>query len=99
MKSFVKGLAIIAGVLATSCVTYSGVSKANDGQIWISGGTNYFIISVPFIKRCDVDGTILKCEELSEQPPPSARRGAAPADSAAPAPSAKPAPAAAPPAK
>ena len=68
-----------------SCVSYSGVSKANDGQIWISGGTTYVFVTVPFIKRCNAEGTTLKCEELSESPPPSSRRGEAGATASEPA--------------
>lgn len=67
-------------LLSASCVTYSGVSRA-DGKLYISGATTYVIISVPFIKRCDVEGTVLLCEELAEP----AKQGTAAGGSSAPA--------------
>jgi hypothetical protein len=70
-----KAVAVgVLAVLATGCVTYSSVSKANDGKVWLSGATSYWFITVPFIKRCDADGTILHCEELNEYTPPAANR-------------------------
>jgi hypothetical protein len=89
---------LVAAALATlsvSCMSYTGVSKA-DGQLYVSGGMTYLFITVPFIKRCEIDGQILKCEELAEAPAPGARRGgepggAAPASSSTPAAPAAPA--------
>jgi hypothetical protein len=49
-------------------VTYSGVSKSPQGELYISGATNYFVFSQPWIRRCDVDGMKLNCVELSESP-------------------------------
>lgn len=64
----VVGLALVA----TSCVTYTGVSKSSDGELYISGGTNYFVYSTPWVRRCKVEDTKLDCVELSESPKPAA---------------------------
>lgn len=57
---------VAVGLLATpACVSYTGVSRA-EGKLYISGDTSYFFYSAPFIKRCDEEGTALKCEELTE---------------------------------
>ena len=53
-------------LLSASCVSYSGVSKAPDGSLYISGATNYFVFSSPWIKHCTVDALVLNCEELAE---------------------------------
>jgi hypothetical protein len=74
---------LIVAATASSCVQYSGVAKA-DNQIYLSGGTTYAFFTVPFIKRCDVEGQILKCEELKEFEAPPPRRDA-PAGSGQPA--------------
>lgn len=67
--------------ICTSCVTYSGVARAPDGQLYISGGTNYFVYTSAWVRRCDVDGQKLNCVELSESPATSS--GAAASDSGA----------------
>jgi hypothetical protein len=85
-------------VVATSCVTYTGVSKSSDGELYISGGTSYFVYSTPWVRRCKVENTKLDCVELSESPKPAASStgsAAAPAGSSEPATPA-PAPEAAP---
>ena len=74
------GLALVS----TACVSYTGVSKSPDGELYISGGTNYFVFSSPWVRRCQVDGTKLNCVELSETPP---RTTGSTGDSAAPTPS------------
>ena len=51
-----------------SCASYSGVSKSSDGALYISGATNYFVFSEPWVRRCEVDGMKLNCVELSESP-------------------------------
>lgn len=51
--------------MSVSCVSYSSIQKT-DKEIYLSGGTNYFVIQVPFLKRCDVEGQVLHCEELKE---------------------------------
>ncbi|HEY8078124.1 MAG TPA: hypothetical protein VIF62_28550 [Labilithrix sp.] len=61
------------GLLGASCMSYSGVSKGDGQQIYVSGGMTYVFITIPFIKRCEVDGTVLKCEELAEQPAQGSR--------------------------
>ena len=87
-------LAIALSASSVSCVSYSSIQKT-DKEIYLSGGTNYFVIQVPFLKRCDAEGQVLHCEELKEFEAARAPRGgaaAAPADSAAaPAPAAAPA--------
>jgi hypothetical protein len=50
---------------SVACVSYSGVTKA-DGQLYISGGTSYWVYTQPWVRRCDVDGNKLNCEELTE---------------------------------
>ncbi len=65
MKILTGCLAVVA-LSCASCATYTGVSKA-DGQIYISGMTSYFVFSTPWVRRCDVDGTTLRCEELTEE--------------------------------
>ncbi len=83
-------------LFVTSCVSYSGVTRTPDGELYISGATNYFIISLPWVRRCQVDGTTLKCVELTESPPPAAGAAggtASPASSAEPSSSATDAPA------
>lgn len=80
----------------TSCVTYTGVSKSPDGQLYISGATSYVVFSSPWIRRCDVDGFKLNCEELSESPPKKKGAPAAPGSAASSPPAS--APQAAPPA-
>jgi hypothetical protein len=83
------GLALVV----TSCVTYTGVSKSSDGELYISGGTNYFVYSSPWVRRCKVDDTKLDCVELSESPKPAASSAggtAAPASSGEPSASAAP---------
>jgi hypothetical protein len=65
--------AILAlALVATSCVTYTGVSKSSDGELYISGGTSYFVYSTPWVRRCKVADTKLDCVELSESPKPAA---------------------------
>ena len=79
-------LIVMAGLasLSVSCVSYSSIQKT-DKEVYLSGGTNYWFISVPFLKRCDVDGQVLHCEELKEfeagrkQGAPAAAETAAPA--------------------
>ena len=95
MKTRILTTALLA-LFAASCAHYSGIAKA-DGQIYLTGGTTIVFITIPFIKRCDMEGTTLKCEELKEyEAPPAPRRGeAAPAGSGA---GSAAAPAAAPPA-
>lgn len=91
----VLGLAVLCSTV--DCVSYSSIQKT-DKEVYLSGGTSYWFITVPFLKRCDVDGQVLRCEELKEFEP-SARRGggeAAPAGSGSAAPAPAPAPAAAP---
>ena len=63
MKRNLIAIALCAS--SVSCVSYSSIQKT-DKEIYLSGGTNYFIMSVPFLKRCDVDGQVLHCEELKE---------------------------------
>jgi hypothetical protein len=106
MKSFARIGALLGLVLVgTSCVTYSGVSKSPQGELYISGATNYFVFSQPWIRRCEVDGMKLNCVELSESPQaapgttgataapaPSGEPSATAAPEAPPAPEAKPAP-------
>jgi hypothetical protein len=84
----VLAIASLATV-ASSCVTYSGVSKSPEGDLYISGATNYFIFSSPWIRRCKIDDTTLHCVELSEPPRSgndSAGGTAAPASSGEPSP-------------
>jgi len=85
-------------LLATSCVTYTGVSKSSDGELYISGGTNYFVYSTPWVRRCKVLDTKLDCVELTESPKPAGSAGGAtaPAPSSDSRASATPAPATAP---
>jgi hypothetical protein len=85
--------ALLLGAASTGCISYSSIQKT-DKEVYLSGATNYFVIQVPFLKRCDVDGQILRCEELKEFEP-SARRGAGGAEAAPSASSAPAAPAAA----
>ena len=89
-------VAVVAAPLS-ACISYSGVTKSGE-QLYISGATNYFVFSQPWVRRCDVDGNQLHCEELSEQASaPRARREGAPKPAApAPAPSPAPLPAPAP---
>jgi hypothetical protein len=71
MKIFALGAATLGLVsLTTSCVSYSGVSKAQSGELYISGATSYFVFSEPWIRKCDIDGQKLNCVELSESPKP-----------------------------
>ena len=85
MKSLAPlGTTLGLALVATSCVSYTGVSKSPDGELYISGGTNYFVFSSPWVRRCQVDGTKLNCVELSETPP---RSTGSTGDTAAPAPS------------
>jgi hypothetical protein len=65
--SMIPVLFVIGGF---GCVSYTGVSRA-EGKLYISGDTSYFFYSAPFIKRCDEEGTALKCEELTELKQPS----------------------------
>lgn len=65
-------LALVLCAAPVSCVSYSSIQKT-DKEVYLSGATNFVIIQVPFLKRCDVDGQILRCEELKEFEP-SARR-------------------------
>ena len=58
------GLAVLCWQ-GVACVTYSGVTKA-DGQLYLSGGTNYWVYTQPWVRRCDVDGNKLTCDELTE---------------------------------
>lgn len=72
-----------------ACASYSSIQKSGN-EIYLSGATNYFVVSVPFLKRCDVDGQVLRCEELKEfEPPPAPRRSG---DAGADAPPEAPAP-------
>ena len=92
----ILGIGIGIGLLASSCVTYSGVSKSSDGELYISGGTSYFVYSTPWVRRCKVEDTKLDCVELSESPKPAASSAggtAAPAPSGASSASATPEPA------
>lgn len=67
IQSVARASALLSlALVASSCVTYSGVSKASDGDLYISGATNYFVFSSPWIRRCKVDDTTLNCVELSE---------------------------------
>jgi len=75
---------IVMASLSVSCVSYSSIQKT-DKEVYLSGGTNYWFISVPFLKRCDVDGQVLHCEELKEFEAGRKAGAPAPADSAAPA--------------
>jgi hypothetical protein len=68
---------------SVACVSYSGVTKA-DGQLYISGGTSYWVYTQPWVRRCDVDGNKLNCEELTE----SAASARAPKQETKPAPAA-----------
>lgn len=69
MKSLAPMCAIVGlGLVATSCATYTGVSKSPDGELYISGATSYFVFSEPWVRRCTVDGMRLNCVELSEAP-------------------------------
>jgi len=101
MKNLAPTCATIAlALLATHCASYSGVSKSPDGALWISGATNFFVFSQPWIRRCEVDGMKLNCVELSESPqaaPRSMGGSTTPAPTsepatAAPAPAPEPAP-------
>jgi hypothetical protein len=88
-------VALALSAASISCVSYSSIQKT-DKEVYLSGGTNYWFINVPFLKRCEVDGQILHCEELKEFEARSSKAGgaggeAAPASSAAPAQSAAPA--------
>jgi hypothetical protein len=86
MKNAIGIIVVAALSLASaSCMTYTGVSKGDGQQIYISGGMTYVVITIPFIKRCDVDGNQLRCEELKELPEGSRGGGGAPAAPAAPA--------------
>jgi len=72
-----KSVALVCATMglalfAASCVSYTGVSKSPDGELYISGGTNYFVYSSPWVRRCKVDGEKLDCVELSESPQPAA---------------------------
>jgi hypothetical protein len=58
-------IAIALCASSVSCVSYSSIQKT-DKEIYLSGGTNYFVIQVPFLKRCDAEGQVLHCEELKE---------------------------------
>jgi len=84
---------ILAAALSASCMSYSGVSKGDGNQIYVSGGMTYVVITIPFIKRCDVDGNQLRCEELKELPEGSHAGGGAPSAAPPPAPAPAPAPA------
>jgi hypothetical protein len=67
MKSLLRTCATIGlTVVATSCVSYSGVSKSPNGDLYISGATNYFVFSTPWVRHCEVEGTKLNCVELTE---------------------------------
>ena len=95
MRNVVKMLGLIGlALLGASCVSYSGVAKAADGTLYLSGATNYFVFSEPWIKHCTVDGLILNCEELSE---PAKTQGANAATATTAQPTASPAPSDAPP--
>lgn len=56
---------IVMASLSLSCVSYSSIQKT-DKEVYLSGGTSYWFVTVPFLKRCDVDGQVLHCEELKE---------------------------------
>ena len=84
-------------LLGSACASYTGVSKSPDGQIYISGATNYFVFSSPWIRRCTVQGQKLECEELSESPSKPRGGTAAAGTTSAPAPAAAAPPPAAPP--
>lgn len=72
-------VAIALSASSVSCVSYTSIQKT-DKEIYLSGGTNYFVIQVPFLKRCDVEGQVLHCEELKEfEAGRKAGGGAAPA--------------------
>ena len=58
-------LAAVLGASTVSCVSYSSIQKT-DKEIYLSGGTSYFVITIPFLKRCDAEGQVLHCEELKE---------------------------------
>jgi hypothetical protein len=73
MRNVVRTLGVIGLCLVgTSCVSYTGVARSPEGQLYISGGTNYFVYTSPWVRRCDVDGDKLNCVELSE--PPSTKK-------------------------
>ena len=55
----------LLGASSISCVSYSSIQKA-DKEIYLSGATNYWVFTQPVLKRCDVDGQVLHCEELKE---------------------------------
>jgi hypothetical protein len=75
MRTLARTLGVIGLCLVgTSCVTYTGVARSPEGQLYISGGTSYFVYSTPWVRRCDVDGDKLNCVELSE--PPSSSKSA-----------------------
>jgi hypothetical protein len=74
-----SAIGIALCVSCASCVSYSSIQKT-DKEVYLSGATSYFVVSIPFLKRCDLDGQILRCEELKEFEPSA--RGAAPAPSA-----------------
>jgi hypothetical protein len=67
-------LATVLSASSASCVSYSSIQKA-DKDIYLSGATSYFVITVPFLKRCDADGQVLHCEELKEFEAPRSNRG------------------------
>ena len=91
MRSLARRLGSIAATfLAVSCVSYTGVNRASDGTLYISGGTNYVVFTSPWVRRCTVDGQKLNCDELSESP--SRAKRAAAGGAAAPPPAASPAP-------
>jgi hypothetical protein len=75
---------------STACVSYTGVTQAGDGQLYISGGTSYVFYTAPWVRRCEVDGMKLDCVELSESPN-AARGTAASGETSTPAPAPAPA--------
>jgi hypothetical protein len=70
--------AAVLGASAISCVSYTSIQKT-DKEIYLSGGTSYFVVTVPFLKRCDAEGQVLHCEELKELEPGRKSTSAPPA--------------------
>ena len=57
-------IGILLAAASGACVTYTGVTKDNKGQVYLTGNTAFFVFSQAWVKRCDEVGVELACEEL-----------------------------------
>ena len=58
---------LCVGVLAAAsqaCVTYTGVTKDNKGQVYLTGATSFLVFGKSWVKRCDEVDKELACKEL-----------------------------------